>query len=110
MPKYLTFFSYTSTAAKAMIERPTDRTAAVKALVESIGGKLESFYWMSGDHDGFIIASYPDTTTAAALSVAVASTGAVQGLQTFELFDHDAQARIVKAAKAAAKAYKAPTA
>ena len=59
MPKYICFFSYTRDAAKAMIERPTDRIAAAKALVESVGGEMECFYWMHGHHDGFFIANYP---------------------------------------------------
>ena len=48
MPKYICFFSYTREAGKAMIEKPTDRVAAAKALVESVGGKMECFYWMHG--------------------------------------------------------------
>ena len=55
MPKYICFFSYTREAGKAMIEKPTDRVAAAKALVESVGGKMECFYWMHGHHDGFFI-------------------------------------------------------
>src|SRR5438067_1995262 len=60
MPKYICFFSYTREAGKAMIEKPTDRVAAAKALVESVGGKMECFYWMHGHHDGFFIADYQD--------------------------------------------------
>ena len=63
MPRYITFFSYTRESAKAMMERPSDRTAAARALVESVGGQMEAFYWMHGKHDGFIIASYPDGAT-----------------------------------------------
>ena len=55
MPRFITFFSYTGEAAKAMIEHPSDRSAASKALVESVGGTQEAFYWMQGKHDGFII-------------------------------------------------------
>ena len=46
MPRYITFFSYTAESAKAMIERPSDRSAAAKALTESLGGTQEAFYWM----------------------------------------------------------------
>jgi hypothetical protein len=46
MPRFITFFSYTGDAAKAMIEHPSDRSAAAKALVESLGGTQEAFYWM----------------------------------------------------------------
>ena len=51
MPRFITFFSYTGESAKAMIEKPSDRSAAGKALVESLGGTQEAFYWMQGKHD-----------------------------------------------------------
>src|SRR5206468_12599693 len=98
MPRFITFFSYTSEAAKAMIERPSDRSAAAKALVESLGGTQEAFYWMQGHHDGFLITNLPDGVSAAALSAAVGATGAVGGLETHQIFDHDEQAAIVERA------------
>ena len=110
MPRFITFFSYTADAAKAMIEHPSDRTAAGKALVESLGGTQEAFYWMQGKHDGFLITNLPDGVTAAALSAAVAATGAVGGLRTHQIFDHDEQAEIVKRAATARQVYKPPTA
>jgi hypothetical protein len=65
MPKYISFFSYTRDAVNAMIAKPSDRGAAAKALVESVGGKLECFYWMHGPHDGFFIADYKAGSTGA---------------------------------------------
>jgi uncharacterized protein with GYD domain len=110
MPRFITFFSYTGDSAKAMIERPSDRSAASKALVESLGGTQEAFYWMQGKHDGFLITKLPDAVAAAALSAAVGATGAVSRLETHQLFDHDEQAAIAKHAATARKAYKPPTA
>jgi len=110
MPRFITFFSYTGDSAKALIEKPSDRSAAGKALVESLGGTQEAFYWMTGKHDGFLIANVPDGVTAAALAVAVGSGGAVMGIETYQIFDHDEQASIVKQAATARKAYKPPTA
>jgi uncharacterized protein with GYD domain len=77
MPRFITFFSYTAEATKAMIERPSDRSAAAKALTESLGGTMEAFYWMHGHHDGFLITNLPDGVAAAALAGAVGATGAV---------------------------------
>ena len=110
MPKYITFFSYTSESAKAMIERPSDRTAAAKALVESLGGTQEAFYWMQGKHDGFIISNLPDGVSASALAAAATASGAIASADTHELFDHDQQSTIVEQAAAALRAYKPPTA
>ena len=110
MPKFISFFSYTAESAKAMIERPSDRSAAVKALTESVGGTLEAFYWMQGKHDGLLISNVPDGVAAAALVAAVAATGAVERLETHQIFDQDEQAAIIKGADTARKAYKPPTA
>jgi len=110
MARYATLFSYTGAAAKAMIERPSDRSAAAKALVESLGGKMEAFYWMQGKHDGLLLFTLPDGVAAAALAAAVGSTGAIVDIETHELFDHDQQADIVKQAKTALAAYRPPTA
>ena len=109
MPRFITFFSYTAASIASMIERPSDRSAAGKALVESLGGTQEAFYWMQGKHDGFLISNVPDGVTAAALSAAVGSSGAVESLQTHQIFDRDEQAAIVKQAAAARQAYKPPT-
>lgn len=109
MPKFITFFSYTAESAKAMIERPSDRSAAVKATTESLGGTLEAFYWMQGEHDGLLISNLPDGVAAAALVTAVVATGAVERLETHQIFDPEEQAAIVKHADTARKAYKPPT-
>lgn len=109
MPRFITFFSYTGQSAKAMIEKPSDRSAAATALVESLGGTLEAFYWMQGKHDGLLISKLPDGVAAAALAAAVGSAGAVVGLETHQIFDHDEQSTIVKHAATARKAYKPPT-
>ena len=109
MPRFITFFSYTGDAAKAMIEKPSDRSAAATALVESLGGTLESFYWMQGKHDGFLITNLRDGVTASALAAAVGATGAIVGIETHQIFDHDEMSSIVEQAATARKAYKPPT-
>jgi uncharacterized protein with GYD domain len=110
MARFITFFSYTGASAKAMIERPSDRSAAGKALVESLGGTQEAFYWMQGKHDGFLISNVPDGVSAAALSAAVGASGAVVGLETHQIFDSEEQAAIVAQAAEAIRAYRPPTA
>jgi uncharacterized protein with GYD domain len=109
MARYITFFSYSAGAAKAMIERPSDRTAAAKALAEAVGGTLESFYWMQGHHDGFLITELPDGVAASALAAAAGATGAITNFETHQIFDHDEQAAIIAAA-AGVHTYRPPTA
>jgi uncharacterized protein with GYD domain len=88
MAKYLALFSYSDTAMAAMIENPADRETAVQRVVESVGARLETMYWMFGAHDGIAIVEAPDALTMAGISAAVSSTGAVRS-ETHELFSSD---------------------
>ena len=110
MPRFITFFSYSGQSAKAMIERPSDRTAAATALVESLGGTLDAFYWMHGKHDGLLITSLPDGTAASSLAIAVGASGAIESIETHQIFDHDEQAATLQGAAKALQAYRPPTA
>ena len=78
MPKYLIQASYTGDGTKGLMkEGGSKRRAAVEANVKSAGGTLEAFYFAFGESDAFIIADLPDNATAAALSMAVNASGAV---------------------------------
>jgi uncharacterized protein with GYD domain len=46
-------------------------------MLESMGGKLESFYFAFGDTDVFAIAEAPDDEAVAAVAIAINSSGAV---------------------------------
>ena len=52
MPKYVSFFTYTSESWARMINAPGDRTAALRQVLEPLGGSLETIYWMFGAYDG----------------------------------------------------------
>jgi uncharacterized protein with GYD domain len=110
MPKFITFFSYTGDAAKALIENPSDRTAAARALTESGGGTIEAFYWLHGTHDGFLITDLPDGATATALAAAAGATGAITDFETHQIFGQEEQSAIVATAAKARGAYRPPTA
>ena len=78
MPKYLLQASYTAEGAKGLAKAGgSSRKAAVAALLKSMGGKLESFYFAFGESDAFVIVDVPDHVAAAALSLAVNASGAV---------------------------------
>jgi uncharacterized protein with GYD domain len=108
MARYAVFFTYTSDTWARMIKNPGDRTAAVRQLTDSLGGSLESAYWMFGTHDGFIVVDAPDSVRAAALSVAVGSTGAFKHLETHELLNQDQLGQMLSHARDAAQAYQPP--
>jgi uncharacterized protein with GYD domain len=108
MAKFAFFFSYTSDAWARMINNPGDRTAAIRQLVNSLGGTLESAYWMLGPHDGIVVADLPDSARAAALSVVVGSTGSFKHLETHELLTQQDFAQIMSHAKDAGGTYQRP--
>jgi len=108
MAKYAVFFTYTSDAWARMIKNPGDRTAAVRQLADSVGGSLESAYWMFGAHDGIVIADVPDSVRAAAISVAVGSTGAFKHLETHELFTQEQLGQMLSHARDATQVYQPP--
>jgi uncharacterized protein with GYD domain len=97
--KYLLLFSLTGEAIKGFIAKPSDRAAVVRELTESVGGGLESYYWMFGQYDGAAIVSVPDSHTAAALVLAVTSSGAFSGFETHELIEASDLAAIAERAR-----------
>ena len=109
MAKYAIFFSYSQEALAGMIKNPSDRADAARQLAESVGGSLESFYWMFGEYDGFAVVDAPDSVSTAAVSVAVASTGALAKGVSTQLFDAEDQAAIIERAKTALASYTPPT-
>ncbi|MEJ2865588.1 GYD domain-containing protein [Actinomycetospora flava] len=100
MPKYAAFFTYTEESWAKMIANPTDREAAIRASAQAVGADVECVYYMLGGTDGFVIFDAPDTTTIAAISVAVSSSGAARSVGTHELIaPSDMPAVLAKAAE-----------
>jgi uncharacterized protein with GYD domain len=102
------FFTYSSETWAHMIKNPGDRTAAVRKLTNALGASVESIYWMFGPHDGIVIADAPDSLSAAALSVAVGSSGAFKHLETHELFGQEQLSQMLARAKDATEVYEPP--
>ena len=83
MPKYLLHVSYTAEGAKGLLkDGGSKRQAAARALVESLGGKLESIHWAFGESDAYAIADLPDNAAAASASLTLAASGAVTSRTT----------------------------
>ncbi len=104
MAKFMILVSYTAAGAKGLRkDGGTKRRHVVRKAVESVGGKLESFYYCLGKYDAVVIADAPDATAVAGLSVAISATGGVRltsvPLLTPEEMDHASEKKT---------AYKAP--
>jgi uncharacterized protein with GYD domain len=107
MAKYLAMFSYSDEAMAAMVEHPTDREGAVRTLLDHVGARLESFYWMFGAADGIAVVEAPDSVTMAAISTAIRSTGTVRS-ETHVLFGADEVHRILETARDARATFTTP--
>jgi uncharacterized protein with GYD domain len=106
MPTYMFQGCYTSAAIAAMVKKPEDRTAAVRELTHSLGGKLEGFWLSFGDMDFVGITQLPDAQAAAAFALAVEARGSISELKTTELLTWAEGLKAFK--KAGAATYRPP--
>lgn len=86
MPLYIITGSYTPAAMKGMIAKPSNRESATKALVESSGGKLHSYYLTTGDNDFMMVVEAPNGTNLIAPLVVASASGTVSNLKTVQAF------------------------
>jgi uncharacterized protein with GYD domain len=76
MAKYLYQSSYTVEGLKGLMkDGGSKRKQVAQKLVESLGGKLEAFYFAFGGTDVYLIVDAPDNASAAAGAIAVTAAG-----------------------------------
>ena len=102
MPNYLVQFSYASRSIKGLVEQPdVDHAEQASAMLASLGGKLLGYWYAFGEFDGVVLMEVPDSSTAAAVAIAIGGTGEVTRLETTVLITMDeAQAAVRRAATA----------
>ncbi len=98
MAKFLVTVSYTAEGAKGVRkDGGTKREEAARSAAESLGGKVEAFYFSFGKQDAIVIVDFPNAAAAAALSLAVGASGAAHchttPLLTSAEMDHAASAK-----------------
>jgi uncharacterized protein with GYD domain len=104
MAKFMVTASYTAEGARGLAkEGGSARRAAVKKLVEGLGGKVEAFYFAYGAHDAVVIVDLPDAGSGLALSLAVNGSAAVRSTTTPLITPEEMDAACKKAVS-----YKAP--
>lgn len=107
MPLYLGRFSYTSNAAKALIDNPQDRGKAAAEAAESLGARMHGFWYALGDFDGVFLAEAPDNATVAALAMLIGAGGALSKLETTVLLSMEEAQEAMR--KAGSASYTPPT-
>lgn len=106
MAYYMVQAAYTPEAVAAMVKKPEDRAAAIRPVVEKLGGKLVGIWFCFGEYDVVGISELPDNVSAAAFAFAVSQGGKVKALKTTPLMTGDEAVKAMK--KAAGAGYRAP--
>jgi uncharacterized protein with GYD domain len=68
-----------------MLKNPQDRVEVVSKAVQNLGGSVVGGWLTFGEYDTVVILQFPDDTTAAAFSMAVAAGGACKSVRTTPL-------------------------
>jgi uncharacterized protein with GYD domain len=106
MAYYLIQAAFTPESWAKLVKNPQDRKAAIAPMVEKLGGRLESYWYSFGDYDSVVIVQVPDNVTAAALSLAASSAGALKGIKTTPLMTSEEGMAAMR--KAAGAGYRPP--
>jgi uncharacterized protein with GYD domain len=108
--RYLIQATYTPEAWAAQLKNPTNRRQAATPVIERLGGRIESFDYAFGDVDLVIIAEFPDNVAAAAVALAVNSSGAFKAFTTTPLMSVEDGIQAMRKAAEAGSVYRPPSA
>lgn len=76
MPTYLFKVSYTESGTQGLLrDGGTQRHKEIQAVMNQLGGSLQSLYYSMGDADAYAIADLPEDQAAVAGSMLVRATG-----------------------------------
>jgi uncharacterized protein with GYD domain len=109
MPFYLFQGRYTTEAIKAMVNNPQDREAAVRPLIEAVGGKLHNLFFCFGAEDIVALIEAPDDKACAAVVLAVGAAGALSAGATTKLMTSAEAMEAMATAKKVSSGYKPAT-
>lgn len=100
MAHYLVQVSYNNQGLSDLVNNPQDRSTHRGSVIESLGGRMESFYHAFGDYDAVVIAELPDNPSAAAIALAVGAGGAMRIYKTTVLMTTDEAVEAMRKARA----------
>jgi len=82
MTIYIVQGRYSQQGLKGLVDRPEDRQAEVKALVERHGGRLLGYYVTLGEYDWMTISEGADPVSLLSSLAVAGSTGAFTDMKT----------------------------
>jgi uncharacterized protein with GYD domain len=86
MPLFIITGCYSATAAKGLIDKPSDREVAARGIMEAAGGKLRSYYVTTGETDWMAIAEFADGADLIPALLVVSASGAVSNVKTVRAY------------------------
>jgi uncharacterized protein with GYD domain len=105
MAKYMVKARYSQEGLKGVLKGGgSARRAALSQSMQSVGGKLDAFYFAFGKDDVYLIVDAPDNVSVAALALAAGASGSVSRVETVVLLTPE---EVDQAAKKAVT-YRAP--
>ena len=93
--------AYTPNALKGLMAG-SDRRAAIEAILNEVGGSLESLSFTRGEYDVVVEATFPNTTSLVGVATAIKASGAFEKAVYLEELDI---ADVIGVASKAAGAY-----
>ena len=108
MLKFVIIMRYSSASWARMLKVPDDRASAEAALMEHLGGSLESIYWDVETASAYVIADLPDSVSAAAVIAATTKTGAFKDVHVHEVLTQDQLRDMVALAQSSDAVYRPP--
>jgi uncharacterized protein with GYD domain len=99
---------YSSGSWARLVKGSDDRTAAVRSLLESLGGSLELIYWGAHSSAAHFIADLPDTLAAKAVVNTIVKTGAFTSVEATELLSQEQLSDTFLLSQSAEMFYEAP--
>ena len=104
MPKYLLEANYVGDGIKGLLkEGGTSRRAAAEKAIQSVGGKMEAFYYAFGGADAYVLVDVADNATMTALALAINASGIVATKTTVLLTPEEVDGAVKKS-----PSYRAP--
>jgi uncharacterized protein with GYD domain len=108
MIRLVTRGRFTQDYLKGMLAAPEDREAAVRKLIEAVGGKVISFYVTTGETDFLLISEANEAEAIIASLMAAAAAGTISDVSTGRAWTGAEFKAIMERASKASKAYRPP--
>ena len=93
MPHYLFQVAYSGSAVKGLVDNPQPREEIIRALFESVGGRMLHFYFCFGEYDQISLAELPNNEAAVAAVMQGRAAGVIAKAQTTVLLTSEEAVR-----------------